>query len=517
MATSRTNTPATGVTGTTGTGRLARFDYVTVLVTTACAFCRVPFPLDAIVEGCVCPSCNAQLMLPPEKWREVLEPLLSRIEQLPADGTKLERTTGSFQFAAHRPAECSACRKLLPTDALEQALGGQAFCPTCGHRMTARPIPSNMSAMLPGVSHFIGESPDMVARPLERRAPIGRGFLLRIDHALRNQYFPPDWGEVLSECGDGDGGVYVLVTETSRFGQLRAIGLDSELRTRWSRANLPMGKHQDVGITLTNDGVVCWAGDRVQAVKLALADGRDIGRLGGKQPERADRHFMDLDGASSLAGDVDGTFILMKERRLVRCAADGSGVGTWPPRRGLFGKKQEKLYAFGEDVEGEGMAPMVDRLPDFSTTVYRARLVVGWDQRTYLWSGQHFACVERDGKVRWRCSLPQGWYVDYGVAPDGQVYVLSGKQLPGIWRISADGRQATLVVDGRSHENPLSESAMIVRRDGNILTFAERGQIRMFAPSGQLYWRTDSARVADEARVAKASLAAYGLPKSGDV
>ena len=212
-----------------------------------------------------------------------------------------------------------------------------------------------------------------------------------------------------------------------------------------------------------------------------------------------------------------GTFLLMKERRLVRVAADGTGVGTWPPRRGLFGKKQEKLYAFGEDVEGEGMAPMIDRLPDYSTTVYRARIVVGWDQRVYLWNGQHFACIERDGKVRWRCSLPQGWYVDYGVAPDGQVYVLSGKQLPGIWRISADGRQATLVVDGRSHETPLAETAMIVRRDGTILTFAERGQIRMFAPSGQLYWRTDSARIADEARVAKAQISAYGLPKSGDV
>ena len=39
----------------------------------------------------------------------------------------------------------------------------------------------------------------------------------------------------------------------------------------------------------------------------------------------------------------------------------------------------------------------------------------------------------------------------------------------------------------------------------------------MFAPSGQLYWRTDAARVADEARAAKATIAAYGLPKSGDV
>ena len=78
----------------------------------------------------------------------------------------------------------------------------------------------------------------------------------------------------------------------------------------------------------------------------------------------------------------------MKERRLVRCAADGTGIATWPARRGLFGKKQEKLSAFGTDVEGEAMAPMVNRLPDLPTTVYRARLVVGWDQRVYLWSGR---------------------------------------------------------------------------------------------------------------------------------
>jgi DNA-directed RNA polymerase subunit RPC12/RpoP/outer membrane protein assembly factor BamB len=505
-----------GKTSATGTGSLARFDYVTVLVSTACASCSVPFPIDAVVDGCVCPACSSQLMLPPERWREVLEPLLSRIESLPQDG-KLQRTTGSFQFAAQRPACCAQCSAALPGEVLDQAVTGQSFCPACGYRMVARAVPPALTAMLPGVTHIIGEHPEMVARPLERRPPIGRGFLLRIDHALRTQYFPPDWGDVIAACGDFEGGVYVLATETSRFGQLRAIGLDSELRTRWSRPNLPMGKHQDAGITISPDGVVVWAGDRVSAIKLALADGRDLGRLGGQQPAKADRHFLDLNGAQSLAGDFDGTFLLTKERRLARCAADGTGVATWPPRRSLFGKKQEKLVAFGEDVEGEDMAPMVDRLPDYPTQVYRARLVVGWDQRLYLASGPHIACIERDGKVRWRCSLPQGWYVDYAAAADGQVYVLSGKELPAIWRISADGRQATVIVDGRSHQTPLAESAMVVRRDGTILTFAERGQIRMFAANGQLYWRTDAARIADEQRVAKASIAAYGLPKSGDV
>ena len=285
MPTSPSNTPVSGVSSGTGTGRLARFDYVTVLVTTACAACHSVFPIDAITDATVCPTCGTQLMLPPEKWREVLQPLLRRSE--PAGRRQAATHDRIVQFAAHRPAECAQCQKLLPAEALEQALAGQAFCPSCGYRMNARAVPAQMSAMLPGVSHFIGESPDAIARPLERRTPIGRGFLLRIDHALRNQYFPPDWGEVLGACGDADGGVYVLVTETSRFGQLRVIGLDGELRTRWSRPNLPMGKHQDVGITLTGDGVVAWAGDRVSAVKLALADGRDLGRLGGQQNPKA--------------------------------------------------------------------------------------------------------------------------------------------------------------------------------------------------------------------------------------
>ncbi|HTJ41448.1 MAG TPA: hypothetical protein VL463_05105 [Kofleriaceae bacterium] len=516
MPTSPSHTPVSGLSGATGTGRLARFDYVTVLVTTACASCRSAFPIDAVVESCICPVCSTQLSLPPEKWREVLEPLLSKIETLPADG-KLERTTGSFQFAAHRPASCPGCTQSLPGEVLEAACVGQAFCPSCGHKLGGRQVPTNMSALLPGVSHFIGENEDAIARPLERRTPIGRGFLLRIDHALRNQYFPPMWGDVIAACGDAEGGVYVLCTDQSKFSQLRAAGLDSELRTRWSRPNLPMGRHEDAGITITNDGVVVWAGDRVSAVKLAMNDGRDLGRLGGQQPEKLGRHFMDLNGAQSLAGDADGTFLMMKERRLVRCAPDGQGLPTWPARRGLFGKKQEKLYAFGDDLEDEGMAPMVDRLPDYTTQVYRAKIVIGWDQRVYLTSGPHIACIERDGKVRWRCSLPQGWYVDLGVAPDGTVFVLSGKELPAIWKITPDGRSATLIVDGRSHETPLMESAMIVRRDGNLLTFAQGGQMRMFAPTGQLYWRTDAARIADEARVAKMSIATYGLPKSGDV
>src|SRR5215510_1536258 len=106
-------------TGATGTGRLARFDYVTVLVSTQCASCHAPFPIDACVEGMVCPACTTQLMLPPERWRDVLEPLLSRIESLPPDG-KLQRTTGTFKFAAHRPAECASCSAALPGEVLDQ-------------------------------------------------------------------------------------------------------------------------------------------------------------------------------------------------------------------------------------------------------------------------------------------------------------------------------------------------------------------------------------------------------------
>lgn len=505
----------TGTTGQTGTGKLALYDYVTVLVTTQCASCRAPFPIDAVVDGCVCPLCNAQLSLPPERWREVLEPLLSRIESLPPDG-KLERTTGSFQFAAHRPAMCASCAQQLPGEVLDQAISGQAFCPSCGYKMMARALPTALSSMLPGVTHLIGESPDVVANPYQRHPPVGRGFLLRIDRALRNQYFPPDWGDLLAACSDGEGCVYVLVTETSKFGQLRVLGLDPELRTRWSRPNLPMGKHQDCGITISGDSCIVWTGDRVSAVKIAMMDGRNLGRLGGQQASSADKHSLDLMGAISLCGDVDGTLLLQKERRLVRCAPDGTGIPTWPAKRGLFGKKQEKLVPFGADVEGEGMAPMVERLPDQPTQVYRAKISVGWDGRVYLQSGPHIACIERDGKVRWRCTLPQGWYIDVGATADGQVYVLSGKELPAIWRITPDGRSATLVVDGRSHQTPLAESAMIVRHDGTVLTFAERGQIRMFAPNGQLYWRTDAARIADEARVAKQQIAHYGH-QPGDV
>jgi len=514
MSSSRPRTPVTGESGS-GSGRIpALHEVVTVLVTTACASCHGVFPIDALVDTCVCPTCKTQLALPPERWREVLTPLLSRIESLPSDG-KLERTTGSFQFAAHRPAGCSQCNAPLPTEVFDQAESGQTFCPACGFRMATRPVPPALASMLPGVTHLIGEDPDTVANPLEARPSAGHGFLLRIDRALRNQYFPPDWGEVLAATCDAAGNVYLLCTETARFGQLRALALDTELRTLWSRPGLPMGKHQDRGITVTTDGVVVWTGDRVSAVKLAFDDGRELGRVGGQQPRGADRHFMDLDGAVSMVADVDGTYLLMKERRLVRCGGDGNGVATWPPRRGFFGKKHEKLVAFGEDDGHDAMAPMIEKVPDHPTYIYRATIRVGWDQRVYLASSSHLACVERDGKVKWRASLPEGWYVDYGADVHGQLYALSGKDLPGIWRISPDGRQGTLVVDGRSHETPLAESAMVVRPDGAILTFAERGQIRMFSPTGALHWRTDSARLADEKRAAHQTAAAYGT--GGDV
>lgn len=310
-------------------------------------------------------------------------------------------------------------------------------------------------------------------------------------------YLPPDWGQVLGAAADRLGNVYLLVTERgARIGQPTAIGLDPELRTRWTRRSLAMAVHADTGLVLTADGLVVWSGDRVSALRLSTADGKEQGRVGGQQPADASRHSLDLRGAMGLAADVDGSFLLVKERRLARCAPDGSGVETWPPRRGLFGKKHEKLVPFGADDDLE--TPTVDGLRDLPTRVYRAHVHVGADGRVYLHSGVHITAVERDGHVRWRATLAPGWYGDVAVDGHGYAYVIAGKDAPAIVRIAPDGGHVALVVDGRRPETPLREDRLLVRPDGSLLVLGDAGRMRVFAPDGSLLWRSEAARLGDE-------------------
>ena len=308
---------------------------------------------------------------------------------------------------------------------------------------------------------------------------------------------PLAWGRVLSACGDGDGSVYLLVAEHGGLvGQPTVLALDADLRVRWTRRRVPIGVDGGVGLVASADALIVWTGDRVSALRLGLVDGADLDRLGARQPAGADRHHLDLRGAVALAIDGDGSVLLIKERRLVRCAATGAGVETWPPRRGLLGRRRERLVPFGADTVSVD-TPMVNALPDYPAGVYRARLAVGWDGCVYLYSGAQVTCVERDGRVRWRASLPAGWYGVCGADTAGNAYIIAGGDAPGIHRIDRDGR-ATVLVDGRRVETPLREDHLVVRPDGTLIVVGDRGAVRVFSADGAACWRSDSARIDDD-------------------
>ena len=114
-------------------------------------------------------------------------------------------------------------------------------------------------------------------------------------------------------------------------------------------------------------------------------------------------------------------------------------------------------------------------------------------------------------RLRWRASLPAGWYATLGADAAGHVYVVSGKDSPALYRIAPDGRTATQVVDGRRHETPLREDHLLVRPDGSLLAIGDGGRMRVYGSDGVLYWRSEAARIDDEEMLSRSAMPAHGV------
>jgi hypothetical protein len=226
-------------------------------------------------------------------------------------------------------------------------------------------------------------------------------------------------------------------------------------------------------------------------------DGQEIGKVGGEQPNGADRHMLDLSLAESLAIDTDGTFLFSKRDRLVRCMPDGSGTYTWPPGQGFFGGS-EKLRPFGDSSEDD--AEWVENAGNRPTKLHNPNVRIGWDGRTYLQRSDYLACYERNGKQVWKTELPKSCDRDFGIDARGIVYILGWLESDthGVYRVLPGG-QSSLLVDGRNPSTPLRDDRrIVVHPDGTIVVACYGRKLRIFAPDGRMLYRSEQAAEEDD-------------------
>ena len=533
---------------------------VAIELRTQCGGCGQSLPLNACAERVTCGSCHRVTELDAERWRSLLEDPLDESARLAPDegGTATIMTGGaSYQLTyGNQAPRCRACKTEVPDAAAGLASRGWASCVGCGQRLSIRPAPPALAGL--GVLLVIGEDPGQLgggaagASAPRASGPVvlycphckgplsvdGRARLVQCQYCSTDVYLPDElwtrlhpvatverwylglgtaadaatraltrfkWYGIADAVIDPGRNVYCVGSDDDSNGVVWCLGPDG--RPRWVRTDLEVDD-SDSRLALDPRGrLLVWQSGKHSLVRLAVADGRPLDRLGGRQPEGAEAHHLDLDDGKWVGVDVDGTILALLGERLVRFGDDGSPLPTWPPRDGLFGKKAEKLrpiYGPGHqriDVEGvyvENVGHHPTELDDYS------KLHVGWDGRLFVERSEWIACFDRAGKRLWRIKLPADGVRGDRLGTDGagNLYVLA--ELPGdprprvLLRISPDGERVdTLAHDRRIGGVIGDEELLLVSPDGVIIMLRHGMRIRVLGPDGRLLHLSEASRESD--------------------
>jgi hypothetical protein len=487
--------------------------------------CEAANDLYAVVTRFACRECTNDVVLSPEQWRDLLEPVVRTLDG-EDDGEeltrRLERDTiySQVESSVTKPA-CGACGTKLTMAAIARARDdGHVECSGCHAKVPVRPAPSELAAVLPGVTHLIGEdsglargvapAPRLPGEDLTASCPAcggglpltgktqavkctycaamvvvpayvwhqirgGRGdphtFHLLVDRAAARASSVCAslvWDNVTGVAIGPDDGIYVAAQDAEQvgMGDPRVVFcVDRDWRTRWVRRDLELTER--TRLAFARETLLVWSKEQAAARVLRASDGADAGTLGAAQPKGAKAHGLDLREAEALAVDVDGTIVFRKEDRLVRCTPQGEAVPIWPARSGFLGwKLVAKTGPFGTRAED---APGIAAVGDYPEALGYADIGFGADGSMYVWYGRHVASFDRAGKLRWRLEV-EGEIAGVGGDAKGRALVLCERgERMGVVTVDATGKAAPL---GRGAKDAGRNGALL-RSDGSLVAFGD--------------------------------------------
>lgn len=531
---------------------------IAIELRTDCAACGQPLPMNAFADGFTCAACGRRTAFDDQRWTELLEDCVDEVGDLAAgEGTQrtIMSASGTFHLMfGNQEPRCGACKTTIPDAAAELAPRGFTMCVGCGARITLRTAPPALAAL--GVVLVIGEAADQLgghggAAPAASapvvlycahcQAPLsvdGSARMVKCQYCAVDVYLPDAvwsrlhpveqvarWYLGLGSAADAAAravtrfkwyGVCDAVIDAHRFiycagedehDRFAVWCLGPDLVPRWVNKALELSD-DDAGLTLDPRGRLwVWQPGKSSVFRLDARTGAVLDRVGGREPEGATVHHLDLDDGKDLRADVDGTMLALIGDRLVRYAEDGAGVPTWPPRKGFFGSKQDKprpLYAAGHQlIEVDGAyVEQVDHHPteldDYTN------LVIGWDGRLYAERSEHVACFDRAGRRLWRTKLP----VDslrgssLGVDGNGALYALGtleGDPRPRVLvRVAPDGSRADVIATDHLHGGTVgAEELMVVAPDGTVVLMRHGMRTRVLAADGRLLYQSPTSKADD--------------------
>lgn len=442
-----------------------------------CLACRAPIRADGSARIVRCETCSVDSYLPDELWARLHPP---------------PPVTRWYLVGAKPVADRAATQPAVPGP-----FGPPPFLPP------PQPTFADAQAMLAAAGIEISRGDDKP--PPDFSDVLIHNLDLVREWDRREADGPRKWSD-LKDVVMGPDGLFYCSGEVEWGDAVWCMGED--LKPRW----VHLHKHGDLQLAL--DGkhgrLVGWTSSKHSAIVFSLADGSLQGTIGGKEPDDARVHHLDMDACRELVGDFDGTLLAIMGKRLVRYDAHGTGIATWPPSGGIFGAKAEKLHPLyrtagaqrhlpdpeSVHVESVGNQPLV--LSDY------AKLHVARDGRLLAESSEHLAAFDRTGKRLWRQKLPLDRVQD---APKtdaaGNIYVRGSVNgdptVDQVLRIAADGSRCDLIATGRPYRGVLGEEDhLCVGPDGSIFLFDYGMKARYLAPNGQLRWQSPASIEQDQ-------------------
>ncbi len=537
---------------------------IAIELRTLCAKCGLALPINACAERYVCASCGGTTEIDADRWKSLVEDAIEAIPDLgegEGKNSSIMTPTGTYQLMYGRQLpRCRGCKTPLPEEAFAFVDRGWTVCVHCGQRLTMRRAPAALAAV--GVTIVVGEDPAQIAgtpagataaapaaaQPTvlycpQCKAPLsvdGKNRMVKCQYCSTDVYLPDElwqrlhpvaavarwhlcladvdlaahrlksweWSGLSDLLIDANQNIY-CVGSGSGFTRKAAVWcMGPDMKTRWFQ-EYPDYKDDDTHLALDarTGRLLLWQENKHSLSVLSAADGAVLGKMGGKEPDGATTHALDLDDGKWLRVDVDGTILALLGERLVRFAEDGTPIATWPPRSGLFGKKAEKLkplYAAGHeriDVDGvylEHVGSQPTALDDYTN------LHLGWDGRLYGERSEWIACFDRSGERVYRIKLPvedvRGHYL--GTDAAGSLYALcSVRGTPSqraLIRVSPDGKKVDIIATDRRSGGVIGdEDRLLVAPDGTIFMISSGRDMRVLAPDGRLLFISESSREDD--------------------
>lgn len=501
---------------------------------TTCDTCDLPMPVNTLAPEVSCASCGRPTTVGTVVWTALFRmPLYDGPRMLASETRK--STAGKLQATYARISpQCWGCQKEIPLESVQEVTG-QAFlpCDRCGKCTWVRAVPTDLAAVLPGITHLIGEDPEPLSSgpapapelavfpcpqcgsPLpfdgatraltcrycgahahvpddfvyRGRSRIAKRWFLCFDPSVPDAAPLPravaaglfDWEGPAQGVVDTEGNVYCaciqvhwFLTGGSRVDERRDFVLwsvDPALNVRWVRRDLRYEMGEDLRVSFSPPGELLITDRRCTShLRLSCADGSTVAEIGGPKPATLEGLALYED----LTCDRDGSVLMLKEGRLLRLDPSGKEIPTW-----LKG-------ASGE--EGNRLLELQDYPVQLDTSA--TQIHVAFDGSVYL-CNHDLIRYESDGRKSYCVDLPlfpEPKFSTLGGDGRGFAYIM-GEDV--VLRFSPSGASETVLKRERGGL-PQKEMNLAVAPEGSFWLFGAEGLAWKFAPDGAVLFASGS-------------------------